>query len=1288
MGGIFGKGSTITNSETKIGALQIQQSTYGVPIPVIFGTNRVAGNLLDYIDFKAIPHTTTQTSGGKGGGKVTQSNTTYTYTVMLIIGLCEGGIAGIGQIWNDKSIVELASLGLSLFTGAPGQSPWSEMQSKHSERALNYPKTAYVAAPVFDLGSSANLPNLTFEVKGRNLFSGSLDANPKDIIIAILSDPQIGVGFPAQYIADLTQFSNYCIANKVLFSPAFASQDEAHAPITTLCQAANSEPVWSQGKLKIVPYSLESITANGVTYTPPPSPIYDLTIDDFVYEEGEPPVKVKPNLTADRYNIQPVEIMNRTNDYNIEPIKATDDTNIGDVGPRPADSIEMHFITDPDVGQFAAQSILQRQLYVPKQYEFTLTWRHCLLDSMDVVTITELDFLGLFKEPVRIVEIKEDESFNLAVTAEDCPEGVHSPALYSTQLATRPTPNYNIDPGNINPPVILQAPDVLTTSGLEVWVAASGNELWGSCNVWISEDGETFKRIGNIDNPSRQGVLSEALSMGADPDIVNTLSVDMSLSRSELYSGTSLDVDNLNNLCYVDGEFISFETATLTESNKYSLSYLRRGTYSSDIAFHGVGSQFVRIDEALFKYPFTPDKIGRTIYFKFTSKNIYGGGEQQLEDVEVFSHVLSDVYVPQVTDLKLVQHLREVRDGTNLYELEASWNPPSTTLYNYGDVYLKSSQPNWDELDMSWDEVGDSIFADMTHADIWKYIGNAHDKITIPGCATGQSFTVKVVASTQQNFKADFDMAPTVSHEIKIKSYTPATPQNLSVVFTSVCTWSWDDVGDTDNDFYELRLDKSYGDVYNRIARTNANKIAAQPPSRQGTVYLYAHNSSNQYSPAAPLEFNKPAPIAPQNITVADIFQGIVITCDSLPAYCLGINVHVNDGTGDKVYFSPNNNYTFKSTGGIYDIQIAYVDLFGEGSKSTSITKTVKPTIDPALIAAESLSLAMMDGIIKDAVVKAQDAATQLSVEAVKDSLEDAQSDITAAKTRISAVEGVTTTNSASISTLTNQVALKANKDTVDALTGRVTTTEGTVITQAGQIALKANQTIVDTIAYRVTTAEGSITTQAGQIALKANQTTVDTLSNTVTANKASVDVNINAITQTVTSNKTTQDGINTGVANQITQQANQTTSIITELNKPIDQSNYTSFVQALQAINLRVTSVTFNSAMQPNQLVTQINLANGVITLDGKLVHITGNTVIDANVIASGMIQAGAIQATHIAAGAITADKINVTSLSALSATIGTLRTATTGARTEISDNLIRVYDSNNVLRVRMGVW
>lgn len=113
----------------------------------------------------------------------------------------------------------------------------------------------------------------------------------------------------------------------------------------------------------------------------------------------------------------------------------------------------------------------------------------------------------------------------------------------------------------------------------------------------------------------------------------------------------------------------------------------------------------------------------------------------------------------------------------------------------------------------------------------------------------------------------------------------------------------------------------------------------------------------------------------------------------------------------------------------------------------------------------------------------------------------------------------------------------------------------------------------------------------------------------------------------------------------------------------------YSAFVQMEDALELRV---------KDGELISKINMSKEQITIDGKLLHVTGDTIFDKNVITKGMIQANAI----------TADKMDVKSLSSITATIGTLRTATSGARTEIKDNLIEVYDDNNVLRVRMGVW
>ncbi|WP_369674503.1 hypothetical protein, partial [Enterococcus faecium] len=92
--------SIISTSEQRILSLQVQQSSQGLTLPVVYGRTRIAGNLIWYGDFTTIEKTTT-TRSGKGGG-VTQSNTTYTYEAAIVMALCEGSIKGIVSVWRDK----------------------------------------------------------------------------------------------------------------------------------------------------------------------------------------------------------------------------------------------------------------------------------------------------------------------------------------------------------------------------------------------------------------------------------------------------------------------------------------------------------------------------------------------------------------------------------------------------------------------------------------------------------------------------------------------------------------------------------------------------------------------------------------------------------------------------------------------------------------------------------------------------------------------------------------------------------------------------------------------------------------------------------------------------------------------------------------------------------------------------------------------------------------------------------------------------------------------------------
>jgi hypothetical protein len=130
--GLLGKSRHISSSDNAIGALRIQTSTQGLPIALVYGMTRISPNLVEYIDFRAIPHTTSQDVGGKGGG-TTVSSTTYTYEVAVIFGLGEGRMQ-VERIWKNKEETSIGGLGFELFDGSASQPPWSYMANRYDAR--------------------------------------------------------------------------------------------------------------------------------------------------------------------------------------------------------------------------------------------------------------------------------------------------------------------------------------------------------------------------------------------------------------------------------------------------------------------------------------------------------------------------------------------------------------------------------------------------------------------------------------------------------------------------------------------------------------------------------------------------------------------------------------------------------------------------------------------------------------------------------------------------------------------------------------------------------------------------------------------------------------------------------------------------------------------------------------------------------------------------------------------------------------------------------------------------
>ncbi|MBV8592318.1 MAG: phage tail protein, partial [Acetobacteraceae bacterium] len=445
------------------------------------------------------------------------------------------------------------------------------------------------------------------------------------------------------------------------------------------------------------------IAANGIgattTYSwmPVTTPVYSLGEDDFIVQESsvgtnlgvspggpvlrsgaspitggftDDPVHVIRSTPADANNMVEVECLDRANNYNTAIVEAFDQASIDLYGVRRDTSLKARLIADPlYVGPTIAQLVLQRSLLYRNTYTFQLGWKYCLLEPMDLIQITDAR-LGLAALTVRVTAVEEDDEGTLSITAEDFfgpysstvlypPVGYQpaaSPSIIGSAGGTAPSynaqpsggavggfvPNWSTAPGNVNPPLIFEPPTGLLSGELEIWVALSGGPNWGGAQIWASSDGSSYALVGSVDSPAGQGVTSALLASysGTNPDTNNTASVDLTESRGQLVSVSAIDAANLMTLCYVGGELIAYQTATLTGASKYNLTTLYRGAYGSPITDHPVGAQFALLNGSIGRFSYPSTLIGQTIFLKFPSTNIVGGGLQSLAEVLAYSYTV------------------------------------------------------------------------------------------------------------------------------------------------------------------------------------------------------------------------------------------------------------------------------------------------------------------------------------------------------------------------------------------------------------------------------------------------------------------------------------------------------------------------------------------------------------------------------------------------------------------------------------------------------------------------
>ena len=812
--------------------------------------------------------------------------------------------------------------------------------------------------------------------------------------------------------------------------------------------------------------------------------------------------------------------MNRANGYERESVAYELKEDAADYGLRQAPSFSAKYIYTKARAVKIAEMLARKSKYERNRYTFQLPWTFCRLEVGDLVTITEPNSF-LDKTVVRITGVTEKENGLLMFKAVGTPPGDYDPAQYDVHENDRPYINMN-DTASDTIPVMFQPPADMTRDGLELWIAAKGKEKnWGGCSVYLSDDNEHYIHAGDINNSSR---LGEVKSYSADTLLVSC--------NGQLLSGKPEDAERGNTLCWVGGECLSYTTAILQSDGTYLLEGLVRGQYNTVKAKHSAGEPFVRLDNYLLKIPFAKNDIGKKIYLKFISKNIFGAGEQDLSDVKAYEYALQKYYIPPVTNITAHNRYRQLADGVSRYDIVVKWIPPELQSYLQGDVWYKTSN----EQSLSVGKMADVPVSEIGFQGDWTYGGSGKNQVVIPQAVVGDTYLIAVCTKDTFGESTSPDSSPQIKILVALKTEMPNTPDGFTIEFGATATASWQEVTNTDIAFYEIRRDSNAGEESeNLLARTNNLSAILPLTQRTGKLFLFARSAIGKYSAPAELTYNKTVPPKPKPPKLKSSVRGFGITAEPIPSGAVGMAIYI-DGTGDlQTVKTANNSYFYSCEAGIYDVTIAFYDIFGEGEQSESSRVTIKATIPNDWIDKEKLGLTRLENEVGKIDERIASGAEQFYESRIKGDVES-------------------------------------------------------YIVQLNDI-----------------------------------------------------------ITQNV-NNKLA--GVN---------------SRITQLD---------------DTINLRVTKQLDGKADKAN-LISQINICPETITVDGKFVHVTGDTLFDNNVIVNRMLSAKSITADKIAAESITTEKIKSGAVTTDKMTIGSAE----GARMALKPDLLEIFDENNFRVIALGV-
>lgn len=509
--------------------------------------------------------------------------------------------------------------------------------------------------------------------------------------------------------------------------------------------------------------------------------------------------------------------------------------------------------------------------------------------------------------------------------------------------------------------------------------------------------------------------------------------------------------------------------------------------------------------------------------------------------------------------------------------------------------------------------------------DVYAQHGTASGlRYIIEDIRAGETYTVKAVSVNKQGGTSAFADSPTATITIKGSVLIPDPPKQFIL--------TWDEVGPL---WEWLHDDNGYVDFFELRLDANTGEYSENLLDR--TRVMRSRANPNIRSGTAYLfvrnifgTYSQPATLLFSKPVAAKpnkptLEKTMYGISITMDALPSGYNGYKLIINGEE-YKTVNREFLYYQFNGQVTVKYCFTDAIGDGEYSEEVTVTIKTVLE--LVELPTIDRTKIDESIKTAleIADAQPGINESTASAISQN----SSSISAVVTELG--KDPSECSYGAITALQDAVELRVMKDgiiTAINLSPETITIDGKFIHITGTTIIDNNVIV------------------GGNIA-----------SNSIT----SAHIQANAIT----ASKIDADAIHVGGANS---------------NVTIEDG---ALVVGGENGNVTITDGAIDGDMiQAGSIIGQ-HISAGAVTAE----KIAAGSV-TAEKIAAGAIQVGGASGNvSIQDGAIDAVKLNVTTLSTITAKIGELKTADSGARTVIKDNLIEVYDSNNVLRVRMGVW